>query len=129
MTQVDCAGFQTLYPALHGHSRLSGNRILASLDSLHVHGDVARNSEAEFAGTAGDGSGIGARYQRFGRDAAGVDAGSAEQFSLDDGDLHSGFDQAGGERWSRLPCSDDDGVEVQHFEIYCPAMTSEVRRV
>jgi hypothetical protein len=39
-----------------------------------------------------DGRNIGARYQRFRWDAAGVDAGFAEEFALDDGDLHSGFD-------------------------------------
>jgi hypothetical protein len=82
MTQVDYAGFQTLHPALDGHSRLSGNRILASLDSLPVHGDVARNSDAEFAGATRYGGGIGARYQSLDRDAAGVDAGSTNFRSM-----------------------------------------------
>ena len=121
VTHVDGARFQPLHPVFHAHSRLPGNRILTSLDSLHVHGDLTPQSEAEIAGAARDVRGIRARHEGFRRDAAGVDAGPAEVFALDDGDFHPGFDQAGGERGSRLPGSDDDSVEFLHFQTSEPA--------
>jgi hypothetical protein len=42
--------------------------------------------------------------------AASVDAGAAEQFSLDHGDLHAGINQASGRRRPCLSGSDDDCV-------------------
>ena len=97
MTLVDAAGFQALHPVLHARSRLSGYRILASLDCLHVHSCPTVQSDTEIGGAACGVRRIGACDQGFRRDAAGVHAGPAEQFSLDHGDLHAGIHQTGGE--------------------------------
>jgi hypothetical protein len=114
MILVHGAEFQALHPAFHGSSRLFQNRILASLDRLHVDADLA-HADAEIASAARNPPCISARYKGFGRDAASIDAGSAEKFSLDYGDLHPGVDQAGGERWSRLSSPDYNGVKFLHF--------------
>src|ERR1700746_386669 len=58
--------------------------------------------------------GIGARYQRLGRGAAGIDASAADEMALDDSHLHPGARQAECQRWSGLAGADDDRVEVGH---------------
>src|SRR6266478_7544159 len=78
VTLVDGAGFQALHPALDARSRLSGYRVLASLDRLHVHSQFTPQSDAEISGAACDLRRIGACDQGFRRDAASVDAGAAE---------------------------------------------------
>src|SRR6476660_5531782 len=114
VTLVDGAGFQALHPALDARSRLSGYRVLASLDRLHVHSQFTPQSDAEISGAACDLRRIGACDQGFGRDAASVDAGAAERFSLDHGDLHAGVNQTGGKWRSCLSGSDDDCVVFLH---------------
>jgi len=55
---------------------------------------------------------VGARHQGFGRNAAGIDAGAAEVFALDDGDFHACVRQTRRQRRSGLPCADDNGVKA-----------------
>src|SRR5436190_1616602 len=56
--------------------------------------------------------GIRAGHKRFGRHAAGVDAGAAEQVPLDQGHRHPGSGEAAGERRARLPGANDDRVKT-----------------
>jgi hypothetical protein len=89
---------------------LSGYRVLASLDRLHVHSQLTPQSDTEISGAACDLRRISACDQGFRRDAASVDAGAAERFSLDHSELHAGVNQAGSKRRSCLSGSDDDCV-------------------
>ena len=98
--------------------------------------DVAVEHDAVVGGPAREMCGIGAGHQRFGRHAAGVDAGAAEQLAFDERDCHSGASQAAGERGAGLAGPDDDGVEagpsmrtlsapltVRHWESARPTMS------
>ena len=67
--------------------------------------------DAELGAAPRDVRGVGARDQRLGRHAAGVDAGAAEQLALDQRDRHAGGGQPAGERRPGLAGADDDRVE------------------
>jgi hypothetical protein len=54
--------------------------------------------------------GVGARHHRLGWNAAGVDAGAAEELPLDDRHRHAGAREPAREIRARLPGADDDGV-------------------
>ena len=54
--------------------------------------------------------------------AAGIDAGSTEELSLNDGNIHSGGGKAPRQRWSCLSCPNDDRVVLGHD---CPLVASE----
>ena len=65
---------------------------------------------------------IGAGYQCFRWNAAGIDAGSTEKLSLNDGDIHPGRRQASRQRWSCLSGPNDDYVVLGHG---CPLVAPE----
>ena len=98
-------------PGFDGRARLSGDGILASFHAPHIDLRAGRRIHAELRGARDHAGRVGARDHGFGRNAAGVDAGASEQLALHDGDPHSGFCEAAGERGPGLSGSDDDGVE------------------
>ena len=55
---------------------------------------------------------VGAGNEGLGRDAAGIDAGSAEELALDDGYFLAGGRESCGERGASLSGTDDNGVVV-----------------
>ena len=76
--------------------------------------DRAADGHAVVRGAARQVRRIGARDQRLGRGAAGIDAGAAEKLALDDGDLPACGHQPPRQRGSGLPGADDDRVIVRH---------------
>src|SRR6266566_3210840 len=80
VTFVDGAGFQALHPGLDARSRLSGYRVPAGLDRLHVHSQFTLQSDAEISGAACDLRRTGACDQGFRWNAASVDAGPPNKF-------------------------------------------------
>ena len=74
--------------------------------------DRPPSDDAEIGGAARQVGGIGAGDQRLGRDAAGVDAGAAEELALDERDGHARGGQPAGQRRSGLAGADDDRVEA-----------------
>ena len=71
-------------------ARIENNLVGARLHLFHVHPNRAFQHDAEVRGAARQMNSVGAGNQRFRRHASGVDAGSAKQFSFDEGDGHSG---------------------------------------
>ena len=109
---VNRAVFHLLQPGLHPDPRFFRYRVLPLLYALHVDAHAAIDRHAEIRRPARHVGGIGARHHGLGGYAAGVDAGAAEQFALDDGHFHTRRGQALGEGWPGLSCSDDDGVKL-----------------
>ena len=70
--------------------RSRDDRILARLDLREVNRDASGDLDAVFAGATRLVSRFGARDQGFSGGTAGVDAGAADQFSLDQRDFHAG---------------------------------------
>ena len=83
-----------LYPA----ARVAGDRIGPRLHARHVDTDRAVRNDAVVGAATGEMRGICAGDERLGRHATGVDAGAAEQLSLDDGDGHAGLRQPASQR-------------------------------
>jgi len=84
------------------------------LDLLHIDGDRAGDRHAEVGGAAGEVRGIGARHQRLGRRAAGVDARAAEAMALDDSNALTCSRQPVRQRGAGLAGANNDGVELGH---------------
>ena len=114
---VDRAVLHRLQPGLDSRARLPGDAVLPRLDPPHIDAHAAADTHAEFRRAPRHVRGIGARHHRLGRDAAGIDAGAAEQLALDDRDLHSRCGQAPGEGGPGLSGTDNDRVEIlRHAE-------------
>ena len=96
---------------------------LARLDGLHVDSDRAADSHPVITRTARQISRVGARDQRLGGRASGIDACAAEELSLDNGDLLAGSDETPRQRRPGLSCSDDDRIMIEHG---IPAVSSNV---
>jgi hypothetical protein len=88
--------------------------ILAGLDSFHIDSDLAWDFHAEIRRTPRHVGGVGAGHQRFGRNAAGIDASAAERLAFDHGNGSSGIDKTLRERRPCLTGSYNDGVVVLH---------------
>ena len=110
---VDGAVLQSLERSLDAPGGAARHVILAGLDPLHVHLDLA-GSEAIVRATPRHVHRVGARDQRLGRRAAGVDAGAAEAAALDDGDPLACACQPSGEGRPRLSGANDDRIIVGH---------------
>ena len=78
------AAFHAEEPLLVTGAGVGGHRPGALGDPLHVDGNAALQDDAEVGRAARDVRGVRARHQCLGRHAAGVDAGAADQFPLDD---------------------------------------------
>jgi len=85
-------------------------RLERKLGQLGREIEIQRET-AVFGGAADHLGGVRAGHHRFGGDTAGVDAGSAEEFALDDGHPLPRPGQPPGERRSGLAGPDHDGVE------------------
>ena len=92
--------------------RGSGNSIFAGLHAAHVDGYITVDGYSKFPGLPGQVSNACTADQRFGRRAADVDAGTADQFALDDGCLLSFLVQASGKRGTGLAGADDNRVVI-----------------
>src|SRR5687767_5970930 len=106
---IDGAVLHVLEPVFQTDPRLLGDLILACLHALHVdtHGaDV----DAVLGGASGHARRVRARHHRLGRNAAGVDAGSAEDLALDERDLHPSSGETRGHVRAGLAGPDDDRV-------------------
>ena len=77
---------------------------------LRIIDPDVRRRDAEI-GAAGEMGGISARHHRLGRNAAGVDAGPADEVALDQRHRHARPGQAPGQRRPGLAGADDDRVE------------------
>ena len=106
---IDRAPLHGLQPGLDADPRLTRDRVLAGLHTLHVDGCGA-NVHAEVARAADHVGGIGARHQGLRRDAAGVHAGAAERAALDDRDAHARARQTVRQERAGLAGADDDRV-------------------
>ena len=95
-------------------ARLRDDRVLARLDPLHVDADLAGDRYAVFGRPPRRLRRIGARHQRLGRRAAGVDAGAADEIALDDRDLHAGAGQPQCQSRPGLTGANYDRVVVGH---------------
>ena len=98
-------------PVLDAGAGFEEDLVFAGFDGLHVDGEAAGDGDAVEGGAACHLRGVGAGDEGLGGDAAGVDAGSAEELALDEGDLLAGFGEASCERGTGLAGPDDDGVE------------------
>ena len=115
MRSVDRAVGIVAQTGFDGFTRGADDLFLAGFDGLHIDADLAGEGDAVEGGTACHVGGIGAGDQGLGGDAAGVDAGSAEEMALDEGDLHAGLSERSCEGRAGLTGSDDDGVEFGHW--------------
>jgi hypothetical protein len=97
---------------LGSDSRLRRYRVLSRLDQPHIDAHPAIDHNAEIRGAARRVSGVGARHHRLGRNAAGADAGAAEQLPFHDRDLHARGGQAVRQKRPGLSGSDDDCVKL-----------------
>jgi len=89
MPGIHVALRQAAQHLLDASSRSFGDRVLSGFDTLHVHAYVAIDRHAVVARTPREMSRVRARHHRLGRNAPGVDAGSAEEMALDDGNRHA----------------------------------------
>ena len=105
------AAVHALEPGLDAVAVVEHDVVLARLDLCHVDGDVA-GADAEIGPAARDVRGVRAGDQRLGRDAAGVDAGAADQLAFDHRDGLPGRGQPAGQRRPGLAGADDDRVEA-----------------
>ena len=96
MSLVDREIRRALEPLLHTLVGGPHHGVLACLDARHVDAQ-ALDHHAEVGRAARQVSDPRARDQGLGGDAAGVDAGAAEQLALDDGGLAAGLRQAHGQ--------------------------------
>jgi len=103
-------GAQGLLDAVAG---VGDDGVAASIHGFDVDYERA-NGDAVLGGALDLAGGVGAGDHSFGGGAAGVDAGAAEEVSLDEGYGLSGGGEAGGEGWAGLAGSDDDGVVCGH---------------
>ena len=76
------AAVHALEPGLDAVAVVEHDLVLARLDLCHVDGDVA-GADAVLGAASGDVCGVRAGHQRLGRNAAVVDAGSADELALD----------------------------------------------
>jgi hypothetical protein len=88
--------------------------VLARFHFFHVDADRAANGHSVFIGATCEMRRIGARDQRLGWSAAGIDAGAAENLAFDDGDLPTRGYQPPCQSRSGLSGADDDRVVVRH---------------
>jgi hypothetical protein len=88
--------------------------ILSGLDRLHIDDDLAWDFHAEVGRASRQVCGVGARYQRLGWRAAGVDAGPTKKFALDHRERLPRFGKTMSECGPRLPSSDDNGIVALH---------------
>src|SRR5262245_56809182 len=123
MAFVDCAAFQCFERALDASPRCPRDGVLARLDGLHVYSDRAADGHAVITRTARQKSSKGARDQRLGGRASGIDARAAEELSLDDGYLLAGSDETPRQRRPGLSCPDDDRIMIGHG---LPSVSSSV---
>ena len=87
---------------LDGGAGFEEDLFLAGFGGLHVDGDFTGQFDAVERGAACHLRGVGIGNQGLGGDAAGVDAGSAEELALDNGDFFAGLRKAsceGGPAW------------------------------
>ena len=109
------AARQASQPLLEAPARVRGDGVGARLDPGHVDRHRRPSSDDPvLGGAAGDVGRVGARHQRLGRHAAGVDAGAAHELALDERDRHAGRGETADERRARLAGADDDRVERPH---------------
>ena len=108
-------------------ARFEEDFFFAGFDGLHVDGEAAGNVDAVEGGAACHLHGVGVGDEGLGRDAAGVDAGSAEELALDDGDLLAGGGETSCEGGTGLAGSNDDGVELGHGCLGCEISVRERR--
>ena len=81
------------------------------MDGLEVDFDVGVDGDAVVSGAACDVGGVSTGNHCLCGDAAGVDAGAAEEMAFDEGYRLACGGEADGEGGAGLACSDDDGVE------------------
>jgi hypothetical protein len=98
-------------PCFNIRAGIARDGIGPGLDSSHVDLDRTLDRDPVLGAALGEAGRIGAGDQRLGRYAAGIDAGSANQFALDKRDFHADGRQPSGERGACLSGPDDDGVE------------------
>ena len=88
------------------------NRVLSCFYARHVDAHRSVQENAEFAAAARQVGRVGARYERLGRHATGIDARAAEVLAFDQRHLHAGSDEASHQRRPGLPGPDHDRIEI-----------------
>jgi hypothetical protein len=94
--------------------RVGDDLVGPRLDLDHVDRDGTAGDDPVVGSAPGDVGGPGARDERLGRHAPGVDAGSAEEVPLEEGDGQARLRQPPDQRRPRLAGPDDDRVEAPH---------------
>ncbi len=108
----DCAVLHSAQPFFDSIAGLGENHFLAGYDSFHVDLNRPVNCDAKIAGAPCEVGSVRACHHGLGGNATGVDAGAAEEFSLDHGNSLAGLGQTASQRRTCLSGPDDDGVKV-----------------
>src|SRR5262245_4725084 len=121
MAAIERGVRQAFYPARDAGARLERNPILARLNAFHVDFQLASNLDAIFGSAADLVRHPRACHQRLGRNAAGVDAGTANMLALDDRGPQSLLREPVRKRWTGLARTNDNRVEFpRHGHRYNP---------
>ena len=107
---VDRAIFKGLQTLFDGRPRLTRNRVLSGLDPWHVDSHRRFENHSEIGGTTRRMGRMGAGDQCLRRNAAGIDASTAERPSFDHRDGLASGRKPARKRRPRLPGADDDGI-------------------
>jgi len=118
MAVINRTVFKSAHPVFHALVRAAGNLIFACFHPFHVDVDLSADGDAILAGALRQVRSVGARHQRLGRDAAGVNAGAAEVLALDDCHFHAGGRKPRCKRRPRLARANDDRVETYVHKIF-----------
>ena len=102
---------QPPHPLENPVARLVHELVLARLDTRHVDQDLACGKIRISAPRLATWTARALATMRFGRDAAHVDTGAAKMGALDHRRAQARLGAARGQRRSRLPGADDDGIE------------------
>src|SRR5262249_36808128 len=106
--------FEPLQRSLDAFPRRERNGVLTRFDRLHIHANRAADGYAIVVSATREIRGIGARDQSLGRGATGIDAGTAEELALDNGNLPACGRQSPRQSRPSLSSADNDRIIIRH---------------
>ncbi len=127
MTANDGAAVHAVKPVFDALAVAEHDLVFARLDFRHVHADRA-GADAEVGAAPGQVRGVRAGHQCLGGDAAGVDAGPADQLALHHRNGVAGRGQPACQRGPGLAGAHDDRVETLLSQSSCRRRQARIRR-